>query len=113
MKKRSMFISISIFGSLLGIWLSKLFTARYGINGRIIIVAIAALISIFAVLGMVFMKKYFEAIVGLAMASPGIVIFVGIYLDNIYLAGLGILLVIIIFPIMIKLIPKYRNNKKQ
>lgn len=101
---------LGVIAVLLGIYISRILTNRYGNDGRVIIASIALGISILALLIMVLKKKYIEAIAVLSMILPGIMIFIGIYKDSILLTAAGLLLVFITIPIMIKVLPKYLNR---
>ena len=66
-------------------------------------------ISLLALAGIVYKKKYLAALGSLSMVLPLVLMTLGIYLDNIYLAALGLVLMFVLIPIMIKILPKYKK----
>lgn len=104
---KNKFCYISVFGVFLGMFLSKIIASRYGHSGRILIAVFALCISLLATAFVVYNKRYVEALALVFIISPGFVIIMGMYLDNLYLAGLGLVLLFIIVPIIIKVAPKF------
>lgn len=111
MKKKM--TSIGIIAVLLGIFISRILTARYGNNGRVIVASIALGISVCALLFIALKKMYTEAIVLLFLVLPAVVVFVGICKDNIFITAAGLLLVCIVIPIIIKIAPRYLKRKNK
>lgn len=99
-------------GVLLTIRFSRVMVGKYGENARIIIMVVALLISLLALVGIVYKKKYLAALGSLSMVLPLVVMTIGIYLDNIYLGALGLGLMFALISIMIKILPKYKKYKK-
>jgi ABC-type multidrug transport system permease subunit len=94
---------------LFGVLMSRALSEKYGNNIRIMILGIAVLICITSILFVFCMKDYVLALLLLAMITPLIIAFIGLCLDNIYIGGVGIALIFIIMPIIIKIVPKYRK----
>jgi len=102
--------SIGILGVFFGIFMNRILTARYGNNGSIILASIALTIVVISMLILVAMKKYMVALLSLFMVLPGIIMLIGIIIDNLYLGGIGLILLFVGIPIMIKIIPKLKEK---
>lgn len=94
---------------LFGVLMSRALSEKYGNNIRIMIVGISVIILISILLFTLSMKEYILVLLLLGMILPAIIIFIGLWLDNIYIAGAGIVLVFIIMPIIAKIAPKYKK----
>lgn len=94
---------------LFNILIIRALSEKYGNDIRIMIGGISVIIGISIILFMLCMKEYVVALILLAMMLPGIIAVIGVWLDNIYIMGSGIVLLFIIGPILIKIIPKYRK----
>lgn len=75
----------------------------------IIVAALELVISICSLIVIILDKKYVESVAVLGMVISGIIIFLGIYKDNIIISA-GILLISVRIPIMLKVLPKYLNR---
>lgn len=104
---------ICILGTFIGIVLSRVIDVHYGDNGKITIVGSIIVIIALSILYLIIKKNYLSAIIIFAILLPLIIGFIGMYLNSLYLVIGGIASIFIIAPIMIKLMPKYMNNKKQ
>lgn len=102
---------IGIFGVLIGRVLNRVLTTYVGSNASNIVVAASITIVFCVILLSVVMSHYFTAIMLFIMAIPLIISGIGLYLNNMDLVGLGILLIFIIYPILIKVIPKFRRDR--
>lgn len=58
------------------------------------------------------MKKYIIVLLVSFMVLPGIVMFIGIFIDNLYVGGAGFVLLMIALPIMIKITPKLKDKHR-
>lgn len=103
--------AIGVFGVLLGRILNRVLTTYVGSNASSIVVATAITIVFCVILLSVVMSHYFIAIMLFIMAIPLSVSGIGLYLNNMDLVGLGILLIFIIFPILIKVILKLKRDR--
>lgn len=104
-------VAIGIFGVLLGRILNRILISYFGNNASNIVVAISIAVVFCVILLSVVMAHYFTAIMLFIMAIPLSVSGIGLHLNNMDLVGLGILLIFIIFPILIKVIPKLRRDR--
>ncbi len=94
---------------LLGVLLSRALSEKYGNDIRIMISGIAVTIGIVIVSFLFFMKQYVTGVILAMMFLPVVIGFIGLYLDKSYLVNIGIILIFIIMPIIIKIAPKYRK----
>ena len=99
--------SIGILGVFFGIFMNRILTARYGNNGSIILASIALTIVVISMLFIVAMKKYMVALLSLFMVLPGIIMLIGIIIDNLYLDKH----IIIFIYIHLKLLNRNRISK--
>jgi intracellular septation protein A len=102
--------SIGILGVLFGRFLNRELTHYFGNNASNIIVAICLAVIFCVILLSIIMKQYITGIGLFVISIPLIVGGLGLYLDNMELVGLGILLIFIIYPAMIIVIKRFRNN---
>ena len=103
--------SIAILGVLVGRILNRVLTNHFGDNASNLIVAVSVAIVLCVILLLITTAHYIEAIALLVMLIPLIISAIGLYLNNMDLVGLGILLVFIIYPILIKVIPKFKQDR--
>jgi hypothetical protein len=103
--------SIGILGVLLGRILNRVLSNYFGDNASNLVVAVSVAIVLCMILLLIAMAHYIAAIELLVMVIPLIISGIGLYLNNMDLVGLGILSVFIIYPILIKVIPKLKRNK--
>lgn len=103
--------SIGVLGVLFGRILNRVLEKYYGDNASNVVVAVAVAFWFCLVLLFIAMKQYITAIMLFIMIIPLIVSGIGLYLNNMDLVGLGILLIFIILPILIKVIPKMKRDK--
>jgi len=99
-------------GALIGLFsilIIRALSEKYGNNARIMIGGILVIIGIGMILFVLCMKKYSLALLLLGVMLPSIIAFIGVLLDNIYIAGVGIVLIFIIMPIIAKIAPKYKK----
>lgn len=94
---------------MLTIRFSKFMVGKYGENVRIIIMVGALSISILSLTGIVYKKKYFGALMSLSLVVPLAIITIGMYIDNLYFASFGFVLMLILIPVTIKILPKYKK----
>lgn len=99
---------IGILGVLAGRILNRVLTNHFGDNASNLVVAVCFAIVLCVILLLIATAHYIEAIALLVMLIPPIITAIGLFLDNMDLVGLGILLVFIIYPILIKVIPKFK-----
>jgi len=101
---------IGIVGVFIGFIMSRILTSRYGNDGRVILASIAFIIIVISVISLVIMKKYIIVLLALSIVFPCIVVFLGIIVDNVYIVGVGLILISIAIPIMIKIIPRVKDK---
>ena len=101
---------ISILGVFLGIFTNRVLIAKYGNSGSVMIASIALIAIVVPIIYLVIKKKYKQTLVLLFMVLPGIVMWIGIYMDNMYLMGGGFISLFITIPIMVKIEPKLNNK---
>jgi len=94
---------------LFSVLLSRALSEKYGNDIRIMISGIAVTIGIVIVSFLFFMKQYVTGVILAIMFLPVVIGFIGLYLDKSYLVNIGIILIFIIMPIIIKIAPKYRK----
>ncbi|WP_346878576.1 hypothetical protein [Clostridium sp. UBA7791] len=94
---------------LFNILIIRALSEKYGNDIRIMIGGISVIIGISIILFMLCMKEYVVALILLAMMLPIVIGFIGLYLEKSYLMDIGIISLLIIIPILIKIIPKYRK----
>lgn len=100
---------LGVLGVLVGIILSRVLGSYYGDNARIAIMT-AVIVLLLIIVAILFIKKY--TIAGLAFLSitvPIIIIALGMYKDNLYLVGGGLILFFVTLVILIK----YLNSIKK
>jgi len=107
LKKKVAFLGVLVV--LLTIRFSRVMVGKYGENVRIKIMVAALVISVLALVGIIYKKKYLAALISLSLILPLVVMTIGMYLDNIYLGAFGFGLMFILIPIMIKILPKYKK----
>lgn len=106
-KKNTLKIGASV--GLFSVLISRVLSERYGNDARIMISGIAVTIGIVIVSFLFFMKQYVTGVILAIMFLPVVIGFIGLYLDKSYLVNIGIILIFIIMPIIIKIAPKYRK----
>ncbi len=94
-KKNTLKIGASV--GLFSVLISRVLSERYGNDARIMIGGISVIIGIGIILFMLCMKEYVIALLLLGIMLPGII------------AVIGVILIFIIMPIIIKIAPKYRK----
>lgn len=75
---------------------------KYGEGSRLIIITFALIVSVVGLVGIVYTKNYLAILGALMMILPLVVMAIGIYIDNIYISAIGLLLIFILIPMMIK-----------
>lgn len=103
---------LGIFGVLFGIVLSRFMVDKYGEDSRILMMFGLSLVALVLVLIIVYKRKYFEALLMLFIILPVIVMTIGMYIDNIYFASVGFVLIFIIAPIMVKIASKKKDKNQ-
>ena len=101
---------IGIVGVVFGFVMSKILRVRYGDSGSVILASVAFTIIVISVISLVIMKKYIIVLLTLFMVLPCIVMLIGIFTDNLYAGGVGLISLIIAIPIMIKITPKLKDK---
>lgn len=102
---------ICMSGIIVGRIASRILTNYFGLDGHNIVGTVAAGIMFSAVIGLFITRQYLWGIVFLIMSLPLVIGLIGMYLDNTHVMGIGILLVFIMYPILIKIIPKLKKDK--
>lgn len=102
---------IGILGVLLGRILNRMLSTYFGNNSSNILMALTGSTIFCAILILIVMKHYLFAILSVVMAIPLIIGGIGLYLNNMDLVGIGILSIFIIYPILIKVIPKLKRER--
>ncbi len=95
-------------GVFFGIVMNRILTARYGNSGSIILASVALTLVVISMI--IIMKKFLEALILLPIVLPGIIMFIGIFIDNLYVGGVGLISLMIALPIMIKVTPKLKDK---
>ncbi len=90
----------------LGMSLNRVLTTEYGNKGGIIISGIAVIAILLAEISLLLSKKYFAAVIMLTIVIPAIVMFIGIYLDDLLTMAIGFGSIFIIMP---KVTKKMKN----
>ena len=103
--------SIGILGVLLGRILNRVLTDYFGNDSSNIVAAVCIAIGFCIILLLIAMKQYFTATMLFIMEIPAIIIGIGLYLNNMDLLGLGILSIFVIYPLLIKVIPKLKRDR--
>ncbi|WP_346894017.1 hypothetical protein [Clostridium sp. UBA871] len=88
--------------------MNRILTARYGNSGSIILASVALTLVVISMI--IIMKKFLEALILLPIVLPGIIMFIGIFIDNLYVGGVGLISLMIALPIMIKVTPKLKDK---
>jgi hypothetical protein len=88
---------------------TRYLVSKYGEGSRVIIITVALIVSVVGLTGIIYTKKYLAALGAFMMIMPLVVMTIGIYSDNIYISAIGLLLIFIIIPIMIKVV-KVKNR---
>jgi len=101
---------VGIIGVFFGIVMNRILTARYGNSGSIILTSVALTLVVISMIIIIIMKKFLEALILLPIVLPGIIMFIGIFIDNLYLGGVGLISLMIALPIMIKVTPKLKDK---
>ncbi|MBK5240176.1 hypothetical protein [Clostridium sp.] len=102
---------LGVYGVLVGLIISRFIVTEYGGNARVVIMVCALMISIFAMIGIIYKKKYLAALYALAMVLPLSLMTIGMYLDNLFIAfgGLGLLIILIL--VTIKILPEFKRRQ--
>ncbi len=101
---------VGIVGVFLGIFMNRILTARYGNSGSIILASIALTLVVTSMIIIVIMKKFLAALMLFPIVLPGIFMIIGIIINNIYIIGVGLILIIVAIPITIKIAPKLKDK---
>jgi len=101
---------VGIMGVFFGIVMNRILTARYGNSGSIILASVALTLVVISMIIIIIMKKFLEALILLPIVLPGIIMFIGIFIDNLYVGGVGLISLMIALPIMIKVTPKLKDK---
>lgn len=102
---------IGILGILLGRILNRILTDYVGSKASNIIVAVSITIIFCVIVLSIIMSQYSTAIMLFIMVIPLIISGMGLYLNNMDIVGLGILSIFIIYPILIKVISKFKRDR--
>lgn len=97
---------------LLGMALSKYMGNKYGINGRLSVGICGLVMGLIAVIVLIFRKNYLGALVVCFIFLPVTLGLIGVYLNNVYMAIAGVVLLVVFLKIIIKVLPKFNKNKK-
>lgn len=98
--------------TLFGIGLNKFLVNRYGKNSSVVMITVLTAIAILALAYLVYEEYYIEVIACLSFVLPLILMVISMYIDNLYLGLIGLILLFVLIPIMIKIYPKYKNSSK-
>jgi hypothetical protein len=109
MKKNISYLGVC--GVLFGLIISRFIETEYGVNARVAIMICALMISIFAMMGIIYKKKYLAALYILAMVLPLLLMTIGMYLDNLFIAFGGFGLLIILILVIIKILPEFKRRQ--
>lgn len=90
--------------------MNRILTVRYGNSGSSILASIAFSLLLISMMTLIIMKKVLELLILLPVVLPGIVMFIGIFIDNLYVGGVGFVLLMVALPIMIKITPKLKDK---
>lgn len=101
---------VGIMGVFFGIVMNRILTAIYGNSGSIILASVALTLVVISMIIIIIMKKFLEALILLPIVLPGIIMFIGIFIDNLYVGGVGLISLMIALPIMIKVTPKLKDK---
>lgn len=101
---------VGIIGVFFGIVMNRILTARYGNSGSSILASVALALVLISMITLIIMKKVLELLILLPVVLPGIVMFIGIFIDNLYVGGVGFVLLMVALPIMIKITPKLKDK---
>jgi len=107
--KKKKFLNANIFAAILGIALNRYMSNKYGHNGIIVTMSVIVGITLSAYLYLLFMKQYYVVLVLSSLVLPFLILFIGILVNNDYLAAAGIILFLILLPITIVIVKKNRN----
>lgn len=103
---------IGIVGVIVGSVMSKILRERYGNSGSSILASVALALVLISMITLIIMKKVLELLILLPVVLPGIVMFIGIFIDNLYVGGVGFVLLMVALPIMIKITPKLKDKHR-
>lgn len=104
---------ICILGVLVGRILNRVLSSYFWNNGSTIVVAVSGAIALCVILIIIARGHYKSAIILFIMAIPIFIIGIGLYMDNINVVELGIISVFIIYPILIKVLPKLKRDRQE
>lgn len=104
-------VVMGILGILLGRIVSRVLESYYGNKASNIVVSASVVIVFCVILALIIMKHYIAAILLLIMVIPLIIGGIGLYLNNMLVASAGVLLIFIIYPILLKVIPRLKHFK--
>lgn len=107
MKKVS---SLGSVGVLLGLVISRFTVIKYGVNARSIILFTILTVCMLCEILLIIRREYIIAVCSLSMIIPLVLITIGVYLDNVIVDFIGIGLIFILIPLMIKFLKRYKNN---
>lgn len=102
--------SLGGFLAVIGMLFSKYMYDKYDQDYMVVAMTITLVVIVGSLLGLVCYKQYLVAFLSFIMASPIVLIAIGIYSENIYFGGAGVLSVFIIIPTMI-MVAKKKLNK--
>ncbi|WP_160680631.1 hypothetical protein [Clostridium sp. C8-1-8] len=105
------FILVSLIGVLLGRIINRILFNYFGDSGSNMLFSICLVIMFIAIGILAVLKHYLLATMFLILSVPFCISGIGLYLDNMNLVGIGILLIAITVFILIKILPKFINNK--
>lgn len=102
---------ICMSGMIVGRIASRILTNYFGLDGHNIVGTVAAGIVFCSIIWLFITRQYFWALVSMVVSIPLVIGLTGMYLDNTHIMDIGILLVFIMYPILIKIIPKLKKDK--
>jgi len=111
-KTKELMVIIGILGVLLGRILNSVLSRYVGNNSSNIILSVALTIFLCVILFLLISRYYIVAILLLIIGSPIIIANIGLFFNNKWLEGIGILLFFIVFLFMPKFIKKLKHNGK-
>ncbi|WP_238882250.1 hypothetical protein [Clostridium sp. YIM B02551] len=113
MNKKTKSLEISgICSVFLGMAINRVLSSYFNDNAKVIAMTIIITILMFIVIVLISGKHYVSAIALMSIVVSFILLTIGMYLDNLYLAGIGLGLSLLIIAILAKILPTIVKNKK-
>lgn len=110
-KRKYLLMSVGIFGILLGRVLNRVLSIYFGNDSSNIVISVSGVIIICTILISIIMGYFRGALQLFLITIPMIIAGIGVYLNNMDVAEIGIIIALIFYPIFAIIMKRLKPNK--